>query len=386
MKSIIKKVIRKTQILFTAIVFLIGVPANAGSDITEIERAQNLNAMYQWLIDNQIANGALPMYGANDGDANVVPYFSSIASLAFIRYGAQNGGLDRAKLYYDWYFAHLNDESPNNIGTIYDYRIIVKDKQAVKETSKDKYDSADSYAALFLTSLFEYVKAGGDKEYILNNKEKIFKIINMQTSLIDESNLSSVSHINRTKYLMDNCEVAMGIYSACMLLKKVYLPEYKFYQKEYWSIRRDILNLKKLRSKLVASINNELWNKEKGCYELGLKGSGNTINFDSYEDFYPDAIAQLFPIVYNVINPDSQRAKQLYNDFCDAYSWETLEHYEKEKTGFYWGIAAYCAAVMGDDSRVNKYIDSFAQKTMPELRYPVYNADIAWVVMAGIYK
>ena len=56
----------------------IAAEAEVDTDITE---------MFNWLVDNQLTDGSIPMYLANDGDAVIVPYFSSIAAIAILEYG-----------------------------------------------------------------------------------------------------------------------------------------------------------------------------------------------------------------------------------------------------------------------------------------------------------
>jgi len=361
-------------------VLFINVSAKAIGSRTVQDSGESIEQLYKWLINTQLDNGALPVYGNEDGDVSINPYFSSIATLAMLKYLDDTSGIEIAEKYYDWHFARLNED-----GSIYDYEAVIEDKKIISENSKADYDSADSYAALFLVSLWEYVKSGGNRDYILDKKDEIYLIIDLMTSLIDDDGLSKVSHSNQTKYLMDNCEVYAGLYSAAKILDNVYLRQYGIFSKEYWNIRKQIISLQLVGYKMKAAIEIELWNRDSGCYDVGISSNGSKIEANECDDFYPDAVAQLFPIVYGLINPEGQRAKNIYNSFNREFEWENLSHYYDDKTGFYWGIAALCGSMMQDEEKVIQYIQSLHSAEAPDYNYPLYNADAAWVILAWEY-
>ncbi len=58
-----------------------------------------------------------------------------------------------------------------------------------------------------------------------------------------------------------------------------------------------------------------------------------------------------------------------------------FEHVDSGATEFYWGMAAYCAAVMGDKERLDSYLTEY-KKRAADHAYPLFNADAAWVVLA----
>ena len=306
MNSILKKFLICIQLIAIAI----SVPYNANTQkalAATSESDGNMEAMYNWLIGNQLANGALPMYLADDGEAVIVPYFSSISTLAILEYSNNTKSLDAVKKYYDWYFAHLNYDGDDGGGSIYDYEAVIKDKEIISEASRADYDSADSYAALFLISTEKYIEEGGDTEYILLNLDKINLIIDLLLSLIDEDGLCRVSYTNQTKYLMDNCEVSAGLNSAAVILSMVCYEKYGFFSREFWSIVKKIINIRKTRNQLIGAIDAKMWNEEKQRYEIGIDKHDNVLPADSDDDFYPDAVAQIFPIVFGVLNPAGEK-------------------------------------------------------------------------------
>lgn len=374
MSKILKRIFTLLIILTVVIALFINISVSAIENSNYTSSENSIEELYNWLINSQLDNGALPVYAKEAGEVSVNPYFSSIATLAILRHG---DGLQTAEKYYNWHFERLNED-----GSIYDYEAVIENKKIVSENSKADYDSADSYAALFLVSLWEYIEAGGSTEYILGNKDKIYLIIHLMTSLIDEDGLSTVSYDNGTKYLMDNCEVYAGLNSASHILEKVMLRQHGMFSKEYWNIRKQIMSLKLLAYKMKAAIEIYLWNNERGCYDVGISSNGNAIQADECNDFYPDAVAQLFPIVFDLINPRGQRAQYIYDKFSKEFEWQSLSHYYDNKSSFYWGIITFCGSIMGDKDKVEQYIRALYNAEAPDYNYPLYNADAAWVILA----
>jgi len=375
-----KKFLKKVQIIMLAAAMLISFSGASQSYAAGADE-EELAMMNDWLINIQLENGAMPMYGIQNGKEPVVPYFSSVAVIALLKYRADGRSLKTAERYFDWYFGHMNND-----GTIYDYEISLRNGEIQSEISKESYDSADSYAAFFLAALWTYAAAGGSREYLISRQQYILKIINLMLSLIDEDGFSRVSEKNHTKYLMDNCEVSWGLSCADNLLGQVFLNQYNFWSDEYWAMMRSIVDVKRARFTLNDAINEKLWNMDENRYEVGLSSNGAYIEAEGWTEFYPDAVAQLFPIVFGVIDAKGDRAQQLYSRFTSQYQWEQLSHKNEGHSRFYWGIIAYCGAMMGDSEKANEYIGNFKNNVLPDFKYPAYNADVAWTLLAAIYK
>ncbi|MBN2879414.1 MAG: hypothetical protein JXN65_07270 [Clostridia bacterium] len=375
-----KKFLKKVQIIMLAAAMFLSFGGAAQSYAAGADE-EELTMMNDWLINIQLENGAMPMYGIQDGKEPVVPYFSSVAVIALLKYSADDKSLKTAEKYFDWYFGHMNHD-----GTIYDYEISLRNGEIQSEISKESYDSADSYAAFFLAALWNYAESGGSREYLISKQQYILRIIDLMLSLIDEDGFSRVSETNHTKYLMDNCEVSWGLSCADKLLGQVFLNQYDFWSDEYWAMMRSIVDVKRARFALNDAINEKLWNMDENRYEVGLSSNGAYLEAEGWAEFYPDAVAQLFPIVFGVIDAKGDRAQQLYSRFSDQYQWEMLSHKNDGHSRFYWGIIAYCGAMMGDDEKVNEYIGNFKKNVLPDFKYPAYNADVAWTLLAAIYK
>lgn len=339
----------------------------------------------EWLANLQLTNGALPFRYEDNGTANIIPYFSDITAIALLQKAPDLEYTDVVTDYFEWYFAHLNDADADKngvAGTIYNYSAEVLNGVVVSETTEQKYDSIDSYAALSLIALWEFYEQTGNADFIINHYYQIINIIGAMNGTIDVDGLSYVKPNYQIKYLMDNAEVYQGLSCASSLLEKVFLPHYNEGTQEYNDIKQMLVNLEETKDGQEKAFNTILWSETEQRYEIGIDNDGDVLNFCGWTEFYPDAVAQLFPILFGVIDTDSERARNLYFTFGQYFDWENMAHYENGDASFYWGLTAYCGALMLDEEKVLSYLDYYKNKVMPNHEYPAYNADVAWVVLA----
>ena len=331
----------------------------------------------QWLASLQLENGAIPMTYSKNGRLTMNPYFADFAALALLDDAEKYAG--NVKAYMDWHFAHLNtaEEDFNNLdGTIYDYVITMKDGRIESEVistpeNADSYDTTDSYAATFLTVLYKYLTKTGDSEYIVNNAEDIKRITNVMFATL-QNGLTYAKHNHRIKYLMDNCEVYEGAIAATELFEEIVLSG----KTEYTDMRDDCNNL---ISTVKESINTKLWSFVGGYYRPGITAYVKIPSkIFSWDIYYPQATSQLFPIICGVIDPDTQRARNLYEKFSETYHWEAFEYPDD----FYWGANVQAAAIMGDVESVAEYMNNYLPLTEKH-GWPLYNMDSARTSMAA---
>ncbi len=330
-----------------------------------------------FLASMQLENGALPMTYAKNGELTVNPYFADFAALALLDKSELYA--DNVVKYMDWHFAHLNtaEEDFNGLdGTIYDYKITMKDGSIADEREStpenaDSYDTTDSYAATFLTVLYKYFQKTGDGEYLAKHSADIRRIADVMFATL-QNGLTYAKHNHRVKYLMDNCEVYEGAVAA----EKIFEEIVRRGETEYADIKTDCA---KLAETVRNSINNKLWNYIGGFYAPGITAYVTIpTKIFSWNIYYPQATSQLFPIICGVIDPGSDRAKSLYEKFCDTYHWEAFDYPDD----FYWGANVYAAAVMNDLDSVTEYMENYLPLTEKH-SWPLYNMDIARTSMAA---
>lgn len=351
---------------------------------TETASAQELELYRQvfeteteWLASLQLSNGAMPMTYSANGELRVNPYFADFAALALLdnaeKYAAN------VKAYMDWHFAHLNtaEEDFNGLdGTIYDYVITMKNGNIVSEDisnpeGADSYDTTDSYAATFLSVVYKYFVKTGDSAYLIANAEDLERIVNVIFSKLQDG-LTYAKPNHRVKYLMDNCEVYDGTIAAAGIFEELVLQG----ESEYADLRDEC---KALITTVKENINSKLWNYIGNYYSPGIAAYvGVPTKIFSWDLYYPQATSQLFPIIFGVIEPNTERAEHLYSKFCDSFAWESFDYPDD----FYWGANVQAAAIMNDVERVTVYMTNYAG-LMDNHAWPLYNADAARTSMAA---
>ena len=330
-----------------------------------------------FLASMQLPNGALPMTYNKNGELTMNPYFADFAALALLDNAEKYA--DNVKKYMDWHFDHLNtaDEDFNGLdGTIYDYIITMKDGKIIDERvstpeNADSYDTTDSYAATFLTVVNKYFYRTGDSNYLVAHAEDLERITNVMFATL-QNGLTYAKGNHRVKYLMDNCEVYEGAIAATRIFEEIVLRG----KTEYTDMRDDC---GELIFTIKENINSKLWNYIGGYYTPGITAYVRIpTKIFSWNTYYPQATSQLFPIICGVIEPDTERAKKLYEKFCDTYHWEAFDYPDV----FYWGANVYAAAVMNDLESVTEYMENYLPLTEKH-SWPLYNMDIARTAMAA---
>ena len=329
----------------------------------------NVNTYQQSYIRSlQLSSGAIKDDEQENG--KITPYFANFAAMALLT----NPSTENQKVvqkYIKWYAKKLN-RSKNPVtgtseieGSIYDY-------YGKDETTKGTYDSVDSYAATFLELVKQYAQISSENtEWLKEYTEKISMVAKALVKMIDTEKtavpttispdendfLSVASYVYPAKYLMDNCEVNMGL-KAAQWLKENGLLESK----------EDFAVLLKGNTNGIESLfNGEEYNWEKS-------------NATDWNRFYADAVSQLYPGIFGVEVADAQRNERLYDKFNSKYrGWETGVTFE----AFPWAVISYAAAMNNDVERVKSYmthINSLNIKGQQKKRW--YSAEAAFVVLA----
>ena len=178
-----------------------------------------------WLKTLQLPDNSFAFIYREGEVLRVNPYFADYTAMALIRSDKDRKNVTEVRNYLDWHFSHLNSakEDINGVdGTIYEYNVKVEDGVIVSQTTKEKYDSVDSYAASFLALLCDYYETTGDNDYILKNYNDITRIMGAIDAVMDDGlTYSKPDYLN--KYLMDNAEVYEGLDCLIELYDNVFL-------------------------------------------------------------------------------------------------------------------------------------------------------------------
>lgn len=337
----------------------------------------------RWILENQWQDGAIFLYEVKEaGKERVVnPYFACIAARGLLAGEASAKELDAVERYLSWHVAHLqeaDENSPSGKGTIEDYHLVMRGQEAVWEADGG-YDSVDSYAALFLILTEEYMEEGGSRECLAAWKEDILTVMDVLAGC-SQDGLSKVSVANETRYLMDNAEVNQALRDSVKLLKRLARQEKDKGEKRRLRERGE--RMASQAEQNSARIEALLWKEEEGRYETGLDKKMKPLRYADENGFYPNGVAQIFPMVYGLLEPDGDRAKLLYENFCRKHQWQGLEH-RKKGEAFFWSMSVYEAACMGDFSRVDAYLAASGAALGEEGRdYPFHTAESGWIALA----
>jgi len=348
-----------------------------------IRYAEIIQSETQWLSETALSNGAIAFRPISNGETYINPYFSCYTILALLNGSPSAERITLCQNAIDWHFSHLNSQVLGGVqlaATIFDYTAVVKDGVVVSEHTDQTQDSTDSYSAAFILVLDAFAKTKNGASYLIAHKQEFLDVLSVMLATLSNDGLTFAKPDYKIAYLMDNCEVLYALKAAERLLKEIYLPDASLSAWQKAALEKDLARAVSAQKIIAHALESTLWNAGGGYYAPYLSSS-QAASFDP-EVFYADAVSQLCPIIYGVISPQSARAKKIYQTFCAHWDWETLSHVNNGDTSYYWGIIAYCAALMGDSSRLDRFLKHYQNEIMPSHDMPIFNSDAAWVVLA----
>ncbi|MDD4237443.1 MAG: hypothetical protein PHT62_02625 [Desulfotomaculaceae bacterium] len=296
----------------------------ACSNLFEIIQAlkNNMAAQIGWLKGCQIlspgssADGAIGRY---PDQGWVMPYFANFAAMALLEDVNAHHLVER---YLNWYLANLEDD-----GSIKDYHY---DENL--NAKKALPDSEDAYAGTYLSLVATYHEHTQHTNWVIKNLPSLKKVANCIVNLTDRDGLTFALAKYRVKYLMDNCEVYRGLADFARLLDFLGDQEASFFD---------------ARAKALATgIEKALWDSRQSCYHPSKTGWWLRPGVN-LKKFYPDATCQIFPVLYGLIEPGSDRGTNLYELFNSNHpDWLTIK-----PPDYPWVILGYYASLHGDYKR-----------------------------------
>lgn len=228
-------------------------------------------------------------------EKTVNPYIVNIIAINELRHKRH---YPEVRNYIEWYLTHLNYPDRYGLtGTIYNYEILMSGS----EKSTDDYDSVDGYAGTFLHLLDLYLASTNDKKLINDYWIKIKDIAYLIHYLQKQDGLTVALWQDQvhTKYLMDNCEAYAGIMSFQNLARRIGREGDAIYASTAENIRKSILTM--------------MYNREAENYYWAIDNKIKHVS--QWTVLYPDAIAQLFPICFGLLDQDHKKTKMLWRTF-----------------------------------------------------------------------
>ena len=349
---------RRLSLLLAVVTSWIAIPpANAQNYSRDIAETS------AWLATQQLPDGAI-LYTST----RIEPYFANLAAIGWLEDGTR---IPQVEAWMSWYIAHLNwPDRWGEYGTVYDYSVA-----GPTETSLDTFDSADSYAATFLSMAEALWNTGdpGAQSFIKDTvgQYNLNVIGNVITNLQQRNGLVYAMPTDQVEYLMDNSEDYRGLMDFARLAGQAWADAAA--ASWYTAHARAI----------QAGIQSVLYVKSSGLYHP-YAGS----DAPNLKTWYPDSVAQLYPTVQGVIAPGSSRSSLVYAAFNQAWpGWVDLSFNSQDE--FPWVVVSYAAFLAQDKSRVDRYIDTIQNRYLlanPMFPWPWYSAEAGWFmrVNAGI--
>jgi len=268
--------------------------------------------------DTSSSNPALKLLALYSPDVKSIktinPYIVNIIAIYEIN---NQHHLKEVRDYILWYFDHLNyPDQAGLTGSIYDYEI----GESGELKSTDHYDSVDGYAGTFLYMLNLYYLQTGDKELISARWEKIEDIAYLIQYLQDEDGLTTPYFKSRdnVKYLMDNCEAYAGIKSFNNLVERTGMST------ELLSIELE----KKIKKAILGTLSNKAMKNFYWAVDDKIK------HVSDWKILYPDALAQIFTIFFDILDEDVEKRKAFWKEF-NKHHGDSINNFPTEQLMIY---------------------------------------------------
>ncbi|MGZ4789561.1 MAG: hypothetical protein ACXVZX_13675, partial [Terriglobales bacterium] len=320
--------------------------------------AKDFSATSNWLATQVSHTGAL-LYSTE----RINPYYANLAAMGLVKDPARYVQVEN---WMRWYISHLNRNDKWGLGgTMYDYNIVNGN-----EVSSGDADSTDSYAATFLSVAYAYFATGNPaaQAYVRSIASDIDLIGHVLAKTQQSDGLTWAKPDYQIKYLMDNAEVFRGLADAATLFGSMGDAAKQNY---YTS----------LATKCQSGVWSMWMNGKWAVYKDGI---GRLIG-PNMATWYPDASAQMFPVLYGVVPGNDSRAKQAYDYFNKAWpGWPQLSYSKQDP--FPWVMVADAAMLMGDSGRVGTYANSVRSKWVNKgFPWTWYSMEAGWYLRMAAY-
>lgn len=266
--------------------------------------------------------------GAIDYDYTINPYFSHLAILQLMeisnneifispsKYQNFNSTRQNAvRNWILWYLGELKEISTTPlVYSVYDYKVIKNSDGTFTQQRMDIYnnlnstnlslfDSIDSYNALFLAVLAEFLKQYPEDANLILTSGNKYKINLIESTLynlfINNGFFTDVKLNTKTFYIMDNVEVYYSFEKYCELTSG---------NLKYENIHSDWICT--FSAQLKSNIEQKMFSPAQQEYIVALQETDLSIQAPADKSkIYPYYIAQIYPFIFD-LNTDSSRTNR----------------------------------------------------------------------------
>lgn len=259
--------------------------------LTAVTPAQDSLDAANWIVAScRTSDGALTVRPHGE---YVSPYFGNITARGLV---AARLHLDVVREWMVWYVAHAHGSGSGVDGVPDDVRIMA-DGTSV---SRGRPDSTDAYGATFLMLARAAFETGDPaiQAFIHAHAADMRRIGNSTIATQQPNGLTWARPQHRIAYAIDNEQVYRGLLDGAALEEEAF---------------GDTLLAQQWRAHAVAvldGLNIVLWDSNTQSYRPSVTERGEAASADLTR-VYPDALAQLFAIVYGVVDARSFLAASL---------------------------------------------------------------------------
>jgi len=318
----------------------------------------DFGATSNWMAAQFRSTGAL-MYST----LRINPYYSNLAATGLVRDPAR---YTQVEDWMRWYIGHLNYSDRWGVGgTMYDYNIVNG-----QEISAGDADSTDSYAATFLSLAYNYFATGNPaaQSYVRSIASQLNLIAQVLAKTQQSDGLTWAKPNYQIKYLMDNAEVFRGLADVSTLFGSMGDTA----KQNYYGA-------------LATKCQSGIWSMWlAGKWAVYKDGIGR-LAAPNMGTWYPDATAQMFPVLYGAVSGSDSRAQQAYGALNAAWpGWPQLSYNSQDP--FPWVMIVDAAALVGDKGRVNTWADSARGKWVNKgFPWTWYSMEAGWYMRLASY-
>ncbi len=332
--------------------------------VTSCAAAQGLGRpFYDSVVAANVAyvNGLqLPDGAITDNRKYIEPYFANEAAIALTLIPGQ---MPHVRSWMRWYIGHLNQRDIWGLtGTVYVYNVA----DGATAASRDNADSTDAYAATFLSVAFNAWQRGDDvtRSFVRGLMPQLDEIAAVEAQTLQPNGLTWAKPSYQVEYLEDNCQVYRGLSDYAKLLAAV-------------GDKSGSARYAREAQTVYDAIQSTLWVSSQNSYAFFINQKGKLV-FATPKTAWYAGVAELFPIIYGVIAPTSDRAKDLYQRFNAEFpDWDTLD----KPDAFPQANVAYAATLMHDTSRAARYVQTVTAKYQDRgFPWPWHVGESAWLI------
>lgn len=307
---------------------------------------------------------------AGPGRVSVHPYEANIGARALVAAGGRY--LPMVAAYVRWYLGHLNRPDRHGVtGTVYDHDV---DPVTCASTFQrdpvtgdvPTYDSTDAYAGTFLTLVADWARTDQAAVDVLGTPQAradLEAVAGAVLATLRPSGLTAATPVFDAEYLLDNIEAQQGLDDYASLLRGALDDPDRAGR---WA---------DAAAGIRTAIEDVLW---RGSSTPGLYGVAADALAPSADRWFPDALAQLWPVMYG-LGPADRRADAWtafsarwpgWTTSTPSYGATSPEHDPNASV-------AYAAARAGDTTALDAYLVSSQRNWADAGRPPPWTVDDA---------